>query len=296
MKKLPYDEIEVLVYAYQKGSKDAIETLLKHYEQYFLKFLQVLKPTYTVIGRDGRKNVRHSKFDIYNSIQRRFATAFMKSKEDRNSIRLYRKNSTVCVKVYKTVQHIRHLFARHDADDLLQTMRLIFIQMAKRHKGKKFYNYISTTFPKQLFSHLIRSLDRFDFVPLDEEWLIVKYNYYHEDEYRLEGPPLKYYVNSNEYTMYDVNWLNGDCGEIFDCLTPHERKILKWYYEYKTFFDEDFMPEARDIFEERRYRLKRTDSDIAEILGCSRKTVNEKRRHIISVLEEILREKRLIKE
>lgn len=296
MKKLPYDEIEVLVYAYQKGNKDAIETLLRHYEQYFLKFLQVLKPTYTVTGRDGRRSVRHSKFDIYNSIQRRFATAFMKTREERMGVYNYRRNSAARVKLYKTVQHIRYLFADHDEADLLQSMRLIFIEMADRHKGKKFYNYISTTFPKQLLSHLSRSLDRFKLVPFDEEWLILRYDYYHEDEYRLDAPPLKYYVNSNEYTLYDVNWINGDCGEIFAVLTPHERRILKWYYEYKTFFGDDVSAEIRDVYEERKRRSKHTDSDIADMLGCSRKTINEKRRYIISVLEDILREKRLIKE
>lgn len=290
-KKLPYADIEILVYAYQEGSKDAIETLLEHYEGYFFKFLDVLKPSYYVY-KEGRRAVRYAKFDIYNSIQRRFATAFMKTKYDRDSVQFFRKNPAIKGKVYRSVARIRHLFQNHDGEDLLQLMRVIFMDMANAHRGTKFYNYISTTFPKILLNHLFKMVHDIKEEPFVEE-LVAEYGYVHEDEYQMDKPPLKYRVNSFEHTVYDINWINGECEEIFDHLTPLERRILKLYYEEKTFFPEDFADKA--VYEERRQRHKCSDTDIADKLGCSRKTVNQKRNLIVASIYERALENQLVR-
>lgn len=291
-KKLPYSDIEILVYAYQEGSKDAIGTLLKHYEGYFRRFLDVLKAQYTVY-QNGSPSTRYAKFDIHDSIQRRFAGSFMKTKSERIMVQTFTKNPGVRSKVYRTVGRIRHLFENHDGQDLLQIMRIIFMDMARNHRGEKFYNYISTTFPKILLNELVKTISDIKEELFDEEEA-AEYGYVNIDEYNLDKPAVKYSFNALETSAYDINWINGDCEEIFSGFSPRQRKMLKMYYEADTVFPSDF--EDRKVYQEFRREHRCTDTDMADAFGCSRKTINIARLAIVDELRSIALEQGIIRE
>jgi len=290
--KLPYSDIEILVYAYQEGSKDAIETLLKHYEGYFRRFLDVLKAQYTIY-HNGKPSTHYSKFDIYDSVQRRFAGSFMRTRQERVMVQTFRKNHGIRSKMYRTLGRIRHLFENHDGQDLLQVMRLIFMEMAQNHTGEKFYNYISTTFPKILLNELVKTISDIKEELFDEEEA-AEYGYLHIDEYEVDKPRLKYTFNPLEDSVYDINWINGDCEEIFSGLTPQQRTMLKMYYEADTVFPKDF--EDQSEYKEFRRKHRCTDTDIAIHYGCSRKTINIARLLIVDELHDLASDRRILKE
>lgn len=283
MAKLPYDEIEILVAAYQEGSPDAIETLIENYEGYFERLLSVVK-----VKIDGK----FARFDIDDSVQRGFAALFMKTPGERKIVNIYRKMVAAQIRILRTVSRIRFLFQDLDANDIRQNMRMIFMEMAKEHRGTKFYNYISTTFPKKVMKMMYKMLSKFEEEPFDEE-LSWEYGYVWNDTYSFEKRVVKYPIISREPSMYDINWVNGDCEVMFDHLTPYERRILKLYYEEKTFFPQDF--KDKSMYAERKQHYRCSDTDIADDLGVSRKTVNKKRNEIVATIEEIALEQRMVR-
>jgi hypothetical protein len=166
------------------------------------------------------------------------------------------------------------------------------MEMAKSHKGTKFYNYVSTTFPKMLLSHLLKLLKVPEQEPFFED-LVYEYGYIHSDTYSFEQHHNKVHVYDPADTYYDLNWINGEALEPFDHLSPYERRLLKLYYEEKSFFKKDFSD--RKMYETRILRLRCSDSDLADFFSCSRKTINEKRNLAISTVHEIALENRMIK-
>lgn len=287
-------EIEQLVLAYQKGSREAALQLLDYYEPYFKKLLQVLTPVHTVIGEDGKKRKIRSVFQISDREQRNFVRCFVKYKETRKNVHMYAKSEFIRKVLYITVSDIRKRFALYEEDDIRNEINELFLWMAKRHHKPGFKSYIKNFFHLNLYKRLRKwnNDPYFDKrIPFDEEQIEVEEPDLF-DSIEWDKPEIPYFIQTHEQTYYDENWINGyGCGEIFEKFTPFERRVLKLYYEWRTLKKEGLIKEDYD----RRYReTRRYERDVAERLGYSRKTINVKRQGIKARLEKHARELHLL--
>jgi DNA-binding XRE family transcriptional regulator len=126
-------------------------------------------------------------------------------------------------------------------------------------------------------------------VPYDEDDIRTS----HMDTYEEETRP-RYYIQPTDPSDYDENWVNGfECSDLFKEFTIYERRILKWYYEAKAVTYEDL---DKHLIQLRKELWKKTEDDIADLLGCSRKTVNVKRNETKRKLYELAKELHLLKD
>lgn len=274
-KKVTYEEIEQLVKEHQRGVSDATATLLENYEGYFSRFLQVLCK---------------GKINVANNTQRRFVGSFISNEDVRNNIHQYAFNGYIGNTLAKVAHNLRNRLQGIDEDDIKQEMVCIFIDLASKHNGSApFASYLSFYFPLRLntlVTKWIKELDARNYheVMYDED-MVEAASY---DDIELD-PPTYFIIQSATDTAFDENWVNGDtCGSVFDGLTTYERRLIKWYYEWRMF---DYTGMAPDLIKAFKKQFKRTEQEIADGLGCSRKTINLKRndakRRILECAEDI---------
>ncbi|WP_422661685.1 hypothetical protein ACK8P5_26545 (plasmid) [Paenibacillus sp. EC2-1] len=280
MKKLTAQEVNILISAYQEdNSKDAAAQLLRCFDGYFQKFINVL---------------RNHKFNMNDGTQRSFAALYMHHPEIRNNVHLFKKSPYMQRQLRTTVIWIAERYAQCSREELINEMHVVFLSMAKNHNWKApFQKYIARWFPVE-FSRSIKTWSPdpriVSIVPFDES--------HYEPQYEMEidiedDMDHAYRIRSTEDTMFDENWVNGlDCGEVFSHLTTYERRIIKWYYEQKALSRDDLSPED---YNHLKATLRMTETDIASRLGCSRKTVNVKRNEAKEKVREIAQRLRLIK-
>lgn len=264
--KVSYEEINTLVMAYQDGSSDAVEQLLTHYERYFQKYVSVLS----------------GHFSIQDKTQRNFVSLFIRDPKVKANANLYRKSEYIRRVLYATVVNIQDTYKHFEPDELKNEMIILFLSMAESHNFKApFPTYVGLFFPLKFYK-VIRKMvcNGIEEVPFDEEDIRTAYF----EDYEIEEKP-KYFIQSTTPTDYDQNWVNGyNCGQVFAELNAFERRLLKLYYEWKARLDKG------------EGEGRRTEEDIAEILGCSRKTVNLKRNDIKRRLQITATELHLLKD
>jgi hypothetical protein len=271
------EELDTLVMAYQDGSTDAAEMLVERYDGYFQKFLNVLK----------------FRFNINDRTERGFVKYFIKSEEARENVTMFRKSDYIRRVIYSTMVDIQVRYKMYEPDELKNEMVIIFLSMAAKHNFEApFRLYIAGFFTKKFYKSIKtmgvdEERDEMVEVYLDEDEPSIA----HHDEYDLNDSP-RYFIHPTTPTDFDENWVNGyDCHEIFEDLSIYERRLLKWYYEWRTLSSKE-LPE--DIFKARKRLFKKTEEDIANLLGCSRKTINIKRNDVKRKLEQLSKEIHLI--
>lgn len=279
--RISYEELELLVNLYQDGSPDASERLIELYEGYFQKFVNVLS---------------HYKFNIDDKTQRTFVRTFIRDPEIKQLKTSYKRSPYKRRVYYFTAQSLYYGLNHLTADDLKHEMICLFLEMASRHNGKAGFGlYIARFFPLQLhrivMGLMVEADERKVEIPYDDEMPeTAVYDTYDLDEWDVPF----FYIEQMTPTEFDENWVNGYLAKgLFAYLTVYERRLLKWYYEWKT-LDAKQLP--ADIYSERKDRLRKTESEIADLLGCSRKTINLKRNEIKRELAELATNIHLIKQ
>ncbi len=279
VKEMHFEEIEALVDAYQLGSKDAADKLVDAYYGYFQKLSNVL--------------VLDKPFNIHDKTQRTFIKLFMKDDAARRNINKYKRSGSIVQQVERTLFRVRTALNISDEWEVKNELILLFLDMAMKHdKSGLFGGYINDYFTLRastLFVRMMKTKGRHS----DNELDLMQHDGLVNDRYSVEEDS---YIEilSNADTDFDENWVNGHtCGDVFKPLTPYERRIIKWHYEWKTYRPGiSTLPEK--IMKERKERFRLTDSDIADLLGCSRKTVVMKRKEAVACVEELSLQQQLI--
>lgn len=267
-KEITYEELETIVLAYQDGNSDAAELLVKQYEGYFQQFLTVLC---------------NRKYDLADKTQRNFISLFIKDDNVRKNIRKFRQSEYVRKVVEGTLSGVRRNLSYLDDHDLKNEMVCLFLTMASNHnRSGLFGGFVNDYFALRVFSLVVEFIkngqQQAEFEVMYDDELIDIAHYDDIDYDALDGEV--YHIHTTTPTEFDENWVNGyTCGKVFSDLSTYERRLIKWYYEWRT-YDKRVQLLPKDIHKERRSRMKNTEDDIADLLGCSRKTVNVKRNDI----------------
>jgi hypothetical protein len=92
--KITDEELDLLVSAYQDGSSDAAETLLKHYQGYFQKIANVF--------------IKDGPFNIHDRTQRNMIIFFIRDSEIRKKANAtYKVSDYIRRVIYATLTHAR---------------------------------------------------------------------------------------------------------------------------------------------------------------------------------------------
>ena len=184
-------------------------------------------------------------------------------KEMKEFVALFRKkiNATNRAEVYVKFNFVIETYGKISENDMLSDLNMCLLVLAKRYKnvGKNFCAYVYNCFRYELARHIKKFIEN----PLS----IWYKNYQLEDWMSKEGDTNKSIEYKDNYYesltgLPDFTWINGQsCGDIFNCLSTFQRKILVKYYL------EDW-----------------NDRQIAEYLGAHINTVNQKRRDAITSL------------
>ncbi len=269
--KVNYKELELLVRAYQDGSHDAAVELVERFRPYLQKF--------TYACKDGR-------FDIADRTQRNFIGLFL-PKKHRKILHTFRRNVDIQREVYKYLNYIRKSLEHIDEEDFHQQCIEIFFTLAKRHNhSAPLSKYLKQIYPYRIFDWVVPLIKdendkkKFEIYYYEEMPEAATY-----DHINYETVNKKHHlISSQNPTDYDENWVNGyTCGPLFKDFTTHERRLIRWYYEWKALAKQGYDQEIYQMYKE---RFKHTEQEIADLLGCSRKTINFKRNAAKSRLKE----------
>ena len=272
VKEMSFEQIEELVDDYQAGSKKAANRLINAYYGYIQKLTNVL--------------IEGKPFNIRDKTQRSFIKLFMKDSAARRHINKYKKSGAIVQEVERTLYQVRTALDIEDEWEIKNELIILFLDMAMKHdKSGLFGGYINDYFTLRASTLIVQMMKgkvqrNYHEIELLDHDNPIDVNYDTEDDSYLE-------ILGGVDTDFDENWINGDtCGEIFSPLTPYERRLIKWHYEWKT-YRTGVSSLPSDIMKERRERFRLTDSDIADLLGCSRKTVVMKRKEAVDCIETL---------
>lgn len=272
-----YKLVHELVYKYQDGDEEAAQELIKNFSKFFTKYISLVK---------------FGKYDLSHFSTRSFIKLFVENPKERKLINPYFKNKLTGRQVVgDTVSMIVKLFENSSQEDILQDLKIIFLIMCQKYKDTKpsFHAYINKNFhfyAYRYFEKMTRDPINRSSTSLSKKIKIASSNsntessqaelkdmipdvtMMVESDYTVKSLDLHYNLkhsnipvienkdaNLYEDNFLDTNWINGvTCGDIFDCLTPFERQIITlWYVE------------------------KKTDTEIGEMFGVCRGTINRRR-------------------
>lgn len=291
--KEDYQRIHDLVYEYKEGNAEAGAKILNSFSAFLNRYVSLLHYGY---------------FDLKHSSIRNFIKLYIESPIKRSAVTSYKHNKGAGrLAAQETVDMIKPYFYSLTKEDISQEISTVFLTMASKYKDTKpsFQHHIDKNFHFYAFRHFERMtrdpLSRgecFDFVvnrqthSLDSAFEIDLANAIRDYKFDKEMEDIEEDIAINqtirqatisylttldctanenvsryEDDFLDLNWINGiTCTELFKVLTPFERRILTmWYID------------------------KKTDTDIADMFGVCRGTINNKRAKAKQKLEDELK-------
>jgi len=263
-----YQQLHQAVLDYQGGSQDAAEVIIQSFDKFLWRYVNLLSAGI---------------FQIDDTGLRRFISLFMNGKGAKSHVNQYKFKLTVRDSIYSTVSLLQLTFSRCPQDELRNELICALLSMALRYRDLErpsFHNYVDKCFHYEAFRALTPYLNdpasRFNNEDLDDweledeessrqftktEDLVV-----HQQALDASSIAIKENISSlYDASILNVNWINGiTCGAIFQVLTPFERRLMLLSYSEK-----------------------KTDTQIAEIYGVCRATINRKKQNAIKKLRGV---------
>ncbi len=254
---ISYDEIDTLVFQFQRGDREASLKLIEVFKPYLRKFLKIIK--------DGVLNLK-------DKDSRKFIGLFITDFETKKKLLKNYQSSEVRYQAHKANTMLYNMSRHIQVDDLRQELIVILLTLAKRYKKKgrkiNFCGYVYNTFRYEIY----RRISQMTKDPIvHRSGINLSYNddSYLDDDNNGDFIKSDYIRFINEYVMnlddeLGNSWERGlTCDEIFLELTYIQRLILKM-----------------------RYMEDKFDKEIGAKLGMHRNTVRKQRQDAITKLEK----------
>lgn len=219
---LPEEEIQDLVKRSQQGDEDALAYLLKIFENFIQKYVNLLY---------------HGQLGLHNNDIRQFLKLFvnntrLKQRLGQNKLNMHDRQEL------QTIWHgFNWMITRYNEEsDVRQTVEMAFIDTVQRYvrKGEVpfsgyIYRYFLFIMQKYMKDILIDQLGRKSFP------LRVEEDFDDDDEQDTPTPGFDIPAEPSAEDMMGTheigeNWVFGDVMFPFDHLNPQERQLIRWYY------------------------------------------------------------------
>lgn len=256
-------DVEALVLIYQnqfqpeaneddkEDAKDAAEELIKKFYPLFKKYTMLLKS---------------GQIDFNDSEMKLFVSSFIDEDPLKKALHRRKQKAVFRQQIYQRFNFIKETYGSLPEDEIKIDLDVIFLDMAKRYKqmGRSFCGYLYNSFRYEVSRHI----KKFTRNPLNIHYRNCEYEDYMQpsSEEAAEENCFEDKFYENSIGIPDLSWVSGkNCSEIFQCLTPLERKLLIKYYIEEW-----------------------NDRQIAEEFGIHINTCNQKRRQAVAKLAGVL--------
>ena len=239
-----------MVRQYQAGDQEAAGIIIKNFEGFLVKFLNLVKGT-------------NAKLDISGNSLLSFISLYIKSGYIRKRIRAHWKYPDVTQEILQRVSWIHEMFKDFSREEIYSELVIILLEMVKAYKVRDdgvycFHTYVFKAYHFRLFRRLQKIISDPTVYASNR---VVSYQGHHipieDDVDNIDLLAFKrgYLVVDDDMDSVNDNWINGiTCAAIFVKMEVLDRKILQLYYANKL-----------------------SDQGIADKLGLCRATVNRKR-------------------
>lgn len=179
----------------------------------------------------------YGRVDLKDKDMRRFLQLYLADKEVRRKLNYHYQSNQTINQVYSLADYIQHEVARKlDREDIKSMLVLTFLEKVNRYRSQHqkihFTGYLYNSFRYDVYRYLASTvfssdvLNQVDYLTHEvEETLKEEVNYRVFED--------KYYEIVFKSDNLTFRWVNGHCHELFDCLEPIERVILKMSYSDK---------------------------------------------------------------
>lgn len=253
-----WEEVEDLVIGYQKqfdenadaktkeASQNAADELIRRFQPLFKKYLILIK--------SGQINWEDKEMKL-------FISSFMDDERLIKALKRPKQKANFRKEIYQKFNFVKETYGAADEMEITTDLQMLFLKLAKRYKqlGRSFCGYLYNCYRFEVLRHITAYIKN----PINIPYRHIEYEDYikYEEEPSVETN----YEDSfyeNAMGIPDHTWISGlNCSEIFNVLTPMERKLIVKYYL------EDW-----------------NDRQISEVFSIHINTVNQKRRNAVRKL------------
>lgn len=248
-----YQTLHNYVLGYQHGNFNMSNNIIEAFRNFLLSYLKL---------------IMYGTYNLKDYSLRKFIGLYIKNElingNDKYNFR---------EQLDETSKKIQFMFSKYTENEIKNELIATLLLMAKKYKDydrPSFHNYVDKCFHYEAYRSLnLLIKDPISRCSNDEYIDAIGINNEHNElfensvictDYQLS---LKNTLPNNisksispfDMESLDINWISGvTCNEIFNCLTPFERTIIKEHYI-----------------------CKKTDEEIAKEYGLCRATINRKR-------------------
>lgn len=231
-------------------AKEAATELIQNFHPLFKKYLTLIKT---------------AQVDFKDWEMKRFVLSFIGDAELKAELKKEAQNAESRKQIIAKFNFVRETYGALPTDVILIDLQMLLLVLAKRYKqmGYNFCAYVYNAYSYEVSRHIKRFIEN----PSNIHYRNCEYEDYMQsvkDTLIEEGLIDKSYETN--IGIPDMSWVQGTtCSDMFEALSPLERKIIIKYYleEYN-------------------------DRQIAEDMGLHINTVNQKRRQAVAKLADSL--------
>lgn len=253
-----YQEIEELVLTYKKQFMPSyLKTDLDNAQKAGIELTERFNPLF----KKYIKTIKDTQLDFDDKDTKRFILCFIGDKILKKALKSERQSAKIRHEIYKRLNFVTETYGQLSVNEITSDLQMLLLVLAKRYvpMGRNFCAYLYNCFCYEVSRHIKKYIKN----PANIHYKTIQYEDYMqiaEDELVEECFEDRLYEDN--MGMPDITWVNGlTCSEIFQNLTPLERKILIKYYL------EDY-----------------SDRQIAELYCIHINTCNQKRRQATAKL------------
>jgi len=243
---LEYKELDDLVRRYRDGDNDAANEIVRHFEGFIMKFINLIK---------------YGRLDISDTSLRSYVGLYIKKPYVLKRLHGYYKYKDVVEEILKRASWIQNIFKNNEKEEVYNELVCILLEMANRYKLRDDGVYCFHTYVQKSFHYYVhRHLQKLITDPSAFANELTNFNYTDEELDNQDFIDNLIYkqgrCKQTELTSeIDENWICGfTCEEAYLKFNPLDRRILQLYYIYEM-----------------------SDQKIANTLGLCRATINRKR-------------------
>lgn len=245
-------EVEDLIIKYQKQFDDptareeadqAMMALLDRFYPLFKKYLVLIKS---------------AQINFNDNEMKRFVRNFIGDPVLKAALTRKKQTAVTRMPIFQRFSFVKETYGTLPEEEIMMDLKFLFMILAKRYKqmGRNFCAYLYNSYCYEVARHVKKFIDN----PANIQYRNIEFEEYMQksvdEPFSVEDKPFDERLFQTGDGIPDTTWISGlGCSEVFEMLTPLERKVIVKYYL------EDH-----------------NDKQVAEVLGIRVNIVNSRRR------------------
>ena len=222
-----YQQVEELIMTYQLQFKDncSAEDIRTAQEA-----ATSLLYRFTPLFKKYQKTIIHTKIDFSDKEVKRFVLSFIGDPRLKVALKKDVQSEKTQKEIRKKFNFVTETYGKNDPADIMTDLQMLFLTLAKRYKqmGRNFCAYLYNAYSYEVSRHIKKYIKN----PGNISYKNTEYEDFMQSAERVAiEQNLEDRIYENNLGIPDMSWVQGiSCSEVFQTLTPEERKIIIKYY------------------------------------------------------------------